>query len=100
MLFELNSKNFDESIKTGLKLVVFTANWCSFCKKLRPELEKVALNGYWIGELDADKNRLLVQAYEVEGFPTIFIFNNGKLMGSIVGYQTSKEILSNLKRYS
>ena len=100
MLFQLDSKNFDESIKSGLKLVVFTAKWCSFCQKLLPELNKVALNGYWIGELDVDKNTSLVQVYEVNGFPTIFIFNNGKLIGSIIGYQTSTEILANLKRYS
>lgn len=100
MLFQIDSENFDDSIKSGLKLVVFTAKWCSFCQKILPELKKVALNGYWIGELDVDKNTSLVQAYEVNGFPTIFIFNNGKLKGSIVGYQTSSEILAQLKRYS
>lgn len=100
MLFQLNSKNFDEQIKSGLKLVVFSAQWCGFCKKLLPELEKVAMNGFWIGTVDVDTNQSLVHAYEVNGFPTIFIFNKGKLIGSIVGYQTSTEILNYLKRYA
>lgn len=99
MLFQLNSKNFDKQIESGLKLVVFSAKWCGFCQKLLPELKKVALKGYWIGELDVDENQSLVRAYEVNGFPTIFIFNNGKLLGSIIGYQTSSEILAYLKRY-
>lgn len=100
MLIQLDSKNFDESIKNGFKLVVFSAKWCSFCQKLKPEMEKVALNGYWIGEIDVDKNQSLIQAYEINGFPTTFIFNNGKLIGSIIGYQKSSEILNYLKRYA
>ena len=32
MLQELNTDNFEKSIKEGIKIVVFTASWCGYCQ--------------------------------------------------------------------
>ena len=49
MLVELNEKNFEDNIKSGLKLVEFYAPWCGFCQKQRPVLSDLSDNNIWIG---------------------------------------------------
>jgi protein disulfide-isomerase-like protein len=66
-------------------LVLFYADWCGHCKKLKPEWDKCAK------DVNTDKKRMikvdvggkskeeqaLVEKYGVDGFPTILVFQNG-----------------------
>ena len=49
MITELNEQNFEESIKKGIKLVAFTAQWCGYCKKQKPILDEISNQNIWIG---------------------------------------------------
>ena len=53
MLQELNTENFEESIKDGIKIVVFTASWCGYCQMQKPILKEIAEQNIWIGEVDS-----------------------------------------------
>jgi protein disulfide-isomerase-like protein len=68
----------------GKKLVLFYADWCGHCKKVKPEWEKAASDAKGKGNMikincgDKDeKSSELMSKYNVEGFPTIIIFDNG-----------------------
>lgn len=66
-------------VKKGVWLVEFYAPWCGHCRNLAPEYEKAAkaLKGIAnIAAIDADKERTEVQ---VQGFPTIKLFVDGKM---------------------
>lgn len=86
MIKELNENNFEENIKSGLKLVEFYATWCGYCQKQRPILKELSENNIWIGTVDSDKNPNLVKKYGVSGYPTFILFKEGKVIAALSGY--------------
>ena len=62
MITELNEENFNEELKTGLKIVEFYARWCGYCHKqdvILHSMEKI-----WIGKVDADENTVIIGSIE------------------------------------
>lgn len=77
----------DDNIDTLLAendrvLVEFYAPWCGHCKALAPEYEKAAEllkdEAVVIAKLDATAEKDSASKYEVQGFPTLKWFINGK----------------------
>lgn len=96
MLVELNEKNFEDNIKSGLKLVEFYAPWCGFCQKQRPVLSELSDNNIWIGTVNSDENPKLTQKYGISGFPTFLLFREGKVLATLTGYHEKSQLLANL----
>ena len=66
----------------------FAADWCPFCRQMRPVVETVALehrNTFIVGRLDIDANPRTTGEYKVNGIPTYIIFQDGKVVGKMVG---------------
>lgn len=59
-------------------LAVFYADWCTYCVKFMPRLDKVRniyrddINVVLI-DVENPKNRTLVEEYKISGFPTVYI---------------------------
>lgn len=84
----LDDQTFDQTIRTGVILIDFYADWCGPCRMLTPVLEQVAqeLKGkVLIGKLDIDKNQKVASTYQVTSVPTMILFKNGKEVGRLVG---------------
>lgn len=99
MIKELNENNFEENIKSGLKLVEFYATWCGYCQKQRPILKELSENNIWIGTVDSDKNSNLVKKYGVSGYPTFILFKEGKVIAALSGYHEKSQLLSRLMEH-
>ncbi len=99
MLVELNDNNFEENTKDGIKLAVFTADWCGFCQKQKPILQEIADQNIWIGEINSDKNPYLVRKFEVSAFPTFILLKNGHLTAQFAGYRDKYNLLNTLLDY-
>ena len=97
MLKELNKTNFESETKNGLKLVEFYTNWCGYCKKQKPELEK--MDKIWIGQIEADENQEIAQKYGINAFPTFLIFNNGKEVKRMSGLRTKENLMEEILKY-
>ena len=54
---------------------------------MKPHVDKLNKEGYSIESVDIDVNPTLAESANVRGVPTIAIYENGKLVESIVGYQ-------------
>lgn len=99
MFHELNSENFEESVKDGIKFVAFTAEWCGYCQKQKPILKEIAQQNIWIGDVDSDKNPSLVYKYGIEAFPSFLLFKDGNLIAKFSGYKTKYDLLNTLLNY-
>ena len=81
----LTDKDFDEELaKHEFLLVEFYAPWCGHCKKLEPEYsaaaEVLSKNDppIALGKVDATQEKELAERFGIQGFPTLFWFNNGQ----------------------
>ena len=84
--FEVEAGDFDEKVKDGKKVVLFYADWCGHCKKIKPVWEKAA------EKVNKEEKRMLMVncgddgkgvsdlmgKYNIKGYPTIIIFEDGE----------------------
>ena len=71
-------------------LVDLWAEWCSPCRVIAPMLEKVAdefADTLTIAKIEVDEgeNMKIAGKYQVRGFPTLILFQNGEETGRFSG---------------
>jgi len=83
---EITSDDVEGHVKSGTKLVLFYADWCGHCKKIKPiweetssevneeELKMIKVN---CGE-GTSADQKIMKKYSIDGYPTIIKFVNGK----------------------
>ncbi|XP_059175392.1 protein disulfide-isomerase A4-like [Physella acuta] len=101
----LNEDNFDEVIQDNpVVLVEFYAPWCGHCKQLTPEYAAAAKElakadpPVLLGKVDATVHSKLAERFEVQGYPTLKFFRDGKeysyegprVKDGIVSYMTER----------
>ena len=76
--------NLSKLLKDGNWMVLYYAEWCSHCKTMKPEWKKavdnvsnnkVAIN---VAEVESSHIGNLSEPPNVDGYPTIKMYNNGK----------------------
>lgn len=95
------TKNEMTDLNTGVKLVNFHATWCGPCKMLKPVLSMVA-NEYAgkvvVYHVDVDKDRDYAIEMKVSGTPTTYIYKDGKVVDTVVGYLPKDAWLTRLSK--
>lgn len=86
----VTANNFDETIKNGVVLVDFYADWCGPCKMIAPILEQ--LEDEYQGKLeivkvDVDAEGALAQRFSIMSIPTLMLFKEGEVVGQVLGFQ-------------
>ena len=84
--FETESGNLDDQVKSGTKLVLFYADWCGHCKKIKPVWDETAkeINSDEVKMIKVncgegtEKDKEIMKKYSIDGYPTIIKFVNGK----------------------
>ena len=72
----------------------FTADWCGPCKKVRPIVEDMNKDGFFIQIIDVDIEKELVKNFEIASVPTFILFENEKIINRISGAQTKNQLES------
>ena len=101
MVNNLNSENFDETVKKeGFTIVDFYADWCGPCRMMSPIIDEIAeenIENLTVGKVNCDDNTNLAERFQVMTIPTIMIFKNGEVIKTFIGVTPKEEILNCLK---
>lgn len=84
-------------------LVDFYAEWCGPCKMMAPILKEVknALGDeVTIIKVDVDKNPQAANAYQVQGVPTLIIFQKGKIKWRQAGVVQARQLQQLLQQFA
>jgi len=65
-----------------MKLLLFTAEWCSPCKQLKPIVRELAEEySFELQEVDVDADGSLVRKFDVKSIPClVFLGRNGEVV--------------------
>ena len=87
-IFLSTKDNFRDLINSNpVVLVDFYADWCGPCKKLDPIIEDKTKNkSIKVIKVSVDDFQDLAEEYNVASVPNVFLFKNGKIVDSFVGF--------------
>lgn len=94
-IVEVNDNDFEETVKEGVTLVDYFAEWCGPCRMLTPVLQEVAaeLQGkVRFAKLDIDKNHVTAKTHHVTSVPTLILFKNGEEVNRLVGLRDAAAV--------
>lgn len=94
MVKEILSDEFKTVINEGKVVVDFFATWCGPCKMLSPVMDEISneLSDINFYKVDVDKNEDIAREYGIMSIPTIIIFENGKVVNTLVGLRSKTEL--------
>ncbi len=90
--------DFGESVKKGLVLVDFWAEWCAPCRRIAPVVDQLAeqYDGrLTVAKMNVDENQSTPPSYMIRGIPTLLLFKDGDLKETVVGL-TDRDDLARL----
>lgn len=95
---------FDEKVlKSKIPVMVeFGAVWCGPCKRMEPDLEKLAVQ--WkdrarLVHMDVDEASDLAVSLNVMSVPTVILFVNGEARQRVMGYQPLNRLIEKFEAY-
>ncbi len=99
---EVDDASFEAAVAKHPFLVVDCwAPWCGPCRIIGPIIDELAreMSGQVVfGKLNADHNPKTMQAFGVQGIPTLLVFRDGKLLDRIVGALPKPALKGQLER--
>ena len=91
------SKNSFQDLINGKTPVLadFSAEWCGPCKMMGPILKDLKANvkdTVKIIKIDVDKSPQAAGVYQIQGVPTLILFQNGQILWRKSGVTSAKDL--------
>lgn len=109
IVLQLNGNDeFEKATAEGVAFVKFYAPWCGHCQKLQPTWEQLATDtqasksGIVVAKVDctSPENKQICIDQQVEGYPTLFLYKNGKRQTEYEGSRSLPELQSYIKKFA
>jgi thioredoxin 1 len=88
---EIQPNAIYNNIRTGQTVVMFSAEWCGWCRKLEPGLDRASRERPEVRFLKVEANvpraaQRFWEDFSVNGYPTLVVYRDGIETGRQVGY--------------
>ena len=97
-ILNMNAKSYRKFTQAKQPVMVeFSAPWCVYCRRLAPALESVAeeyQDTLVFGAVNIDDEPELAQSEKIEVVPTLLIYQNGQVLGSIVAPESRAQLVA------
>jgi thioredoxin 1 len=86
-VYELTKDNMEETVKEGLWLVDFWADWCGPCRMVAPVLDELyeERDDFRLGKVNIDDQEELAVGFGIQSIPTVIMFRDGSAELAVVG---------------
>lgn len=87
-----SAEEFNHASKKGVWVILYYADWCPHCQTMKPEWDKFAQSGKVnCAEIESKQlDQLPEHKGNVQGFPTIVMSKNGKVVETYQGERSQK----------
>ncbi|MBW4618094.1 MAG: thioredoxin family protein [Cyanosarcina radialis HA8281-LM2] len=103
MILSVNEQTFrSEVLESSTPVIVhFSAPWCGLCRLIEPLLKR--FQAEWTKEIklvviNADENFKLANTYRLTTLPTLILFDRGKAIHRLEGFQGRDDLLRALEK--
>ncbi|KAI7906546.1 thioredoxin-like protein [Cokeromyces recurvatus] len=83
-------------------IVDFYADWCGPCKMLAPILTKTVAENpkVTLVKINVDDHQAIASKYQIASLPSVFAFNNGKVVDSFIGMRSKPAVSEFVKKHA
>jgi protein disulfide-isomerase-like protein len=98
-----------QRVERGNWLVKFYAPWCTHCKRMAPAYERLAVryndaeggtSSATVAQVDGTTQAALLKRYDIEGYPSIIFFSEGKRVATYQGSRTFEGFVQFVETHS
>ena len=89
MMLTITTNSFENDVLRADKpvLVDFWAQGCPYCRRIAPAFDKVGeqyADTLITGKINYDEEPQLIERFGIDTIPTLMLFKNGEVIGSVV----------------
>lgn len=100
----INNHEFQNEVLESKEVVLidFYADWCGPCKMLAPAVEEISrevAGKAKVFKINVDNESDIARRYGIMSIPTVMIFQNGKPVDKMVGFQPKDTLKNKLEKY-
>ena len=100
----ITDNEFESEVLNNKKVVLLDAyaTWCGPCKMLAPELEKLqteTIDWVEIVKVDVDEAEDVAVKLNISAIPALFVFKNGEMLDSTMGFKTVDQLREFVESY-
>ena len=98
---DFDYKKYNFTVRDGISIVNFYANWSFYSKVQKLILKKVRQESgekFKIYNVNCEKDKTLAEKFKINFYPTLLIFKNGSIVNQLNGLQDKSTIEETIKK--